>query len=204
MKEHILTATFLALSLVGCAKHDHEEPPTAPTTSPSSPSPRGSKLVYDGYGACYRVVGGKRMYADCPDSLLPPPPTDRLVYKYNGCQSVPKGQRVRCPEGGPTAILPGRTSIEKNGHRITLQMESLHCIESQGGQCPPHIPCDPAAPRTVPCPPELLPRLRGDLEPTRRQGDRCWFGAVEVACPEGRAVPATPSSQATGKAPVHP
>ncbi len=203
--KRILAAPFVVtLSVGGCARNDGgEKPPPAPAPAPAptptiaqapttrgpvpapAPAPGGSAsaLVYDGFASCYRELDGKKQYVDCPDALLPAAAPDRLVFKYGGqCKTAPDGKRVRCPDAGPTATLPDKTSLDKGGAWTSLQIGSLHCLQGVKMKCPPRAFCNPPPPRTVPCPPELLPKLRAGVAPTRRDGAHCFYGDVEVAC----------------------
>lgn len=198
--KRILAAPFVVtLSVGACARNDGGEkppPPPAPApapratptatpraAAPPSASATGGELVYDGVGSCYRDVGGKKAYAPCPEALLPAAPQDRLVFKYGGqCKTAPEGARVRCPDGGPTATLPDTTSLEKDGRWTSLQIGTLHCLQGTKMKCPPRAFCNPPPPRTVECPPELLPKLRAGVDPTRRDGDKCFYDGVQVAC----------------------
>lgn len=156
------------------------KPPPEPTTSSSA-----GELVYDGYGGCYRMVDGEKKYVpQCPDALLPEPPNDQLVYKHGAvCNRVPDGRTVRCPPGGPTAIVPEPSSIKVAGGSIGLRYGSLDCHRYEDMHCPPSVACNPPPPEPVTCPKELMPKLAAGVKPTKRDGTRCWFGAVEVTCP---------------------
>jgi hypothetical protein len=155
---------------------------SAPPLSSASTAPAAS-VVYNGYNCTEGKTGP---VADCPPSLLPAPPTDKLVYKkYDGCHRVPDGHLVRCPEKGPTAILPATLSVESSkGSKIELDEGALDCREFFSMTCPEGAKCNPPPPKTVPCPPELRPTLAAGVKPTKRQGNRCWFDLVEVVCPQ--------------------
>jgi hypothetical protein len=155
-------------------------PTAAPTASIASPE-NGDGVVFDGYSSCYRLEAGKKVYVPtCPDSALPEPPKDRVVYRYAGlCRSVPDDKAVRCPPGGPTLLLPEET---RKGD-VSLVIGSFGCHEFQSVSCPPQVACNPPPPRPVPCPPELLPKLGPSVKPTKTEGNRCWYRSVEVACP---------------------
>jgi hypothetical protein len=121
----------------------------------------------------------------CPDAVLPTAPRGSLVRVERGdhearCFVFPRDPaaehegRVRCPDGGPTVILPdpagtaGGTGVEQfDAYTDTCMMRF-----------------DGNPPRWVQdrCPPELLPRLAGGLEPTREDGGHCFYGDVEVRC----------------------
>lgn len=213
--KRILAAPFvMTLSVGGCARNDSgEKPPPVPAPAPTtqapgrpvptlvasttqSPTPApgapASTLVYDGFSSCYREVDGKKQYAECPAALLPVAASDRLVFKYGGqCKTAPDDKRVRCPDGGPTATLPEQTSVDKGGQWTSLQIGTLHCLQGVKTTCPPGVFCNPPPPHTVPCPPELLPKLRDGVAPTRRDGARCFYADVEVAC-DGTSKSAAP------------
>jgi hypothetical protein len=118
-------------------------------------------------------------------AALPPAPTDVLVYKnWDGCRTAPVGVQVQCPDGGPTAILADVDSVKDGDGSIELGKPSLKCFRRPPPiKCPPGVSCNPPAMETVPCPAALMPKLAAGLQPTKRDGARCWFGAVEVACP---------------------
>ena len=211
MKRMLAAPFVMTLSVGGCARNDGgEKPPPplpapapttqapippapiatapiapAPTTQSRTPAPGdpAGALVYDGFGSCYREVDGKKQYANCPDALLPVAASDRLVFKYGGqCKTAPDGKRVRCPDGGATATLPAQTSIDKGGQWTSLQIGTLHCLQGVKMKCPPRAFCNPPPPHAVQCPPELLPKLRDGVAPTRRDGARALYADVEVAC----------------------
>ena len=155
-------------------------------TSTTPPLPPDASLVNDGHGNCYALVGGQQVYAPrCPESLLEAPPADRLVFTWSDrCQRVPDGVTVRCPPGGPTALLPDPTSIRRGDEHVSLRIGDLTCLHGHDTPCAPGVNCNPPPPESVPCPPELLPRLAPGVKPTKSNGGRCWFDAVEVVCPK--------------------
>jgi hypothetical protein len=195
-----MAAPFVAtMTLAACTKNGDGskivgDPGTttdaATTTSANTPAPAPA-LTNDGYGGCYAMVDGEKKYAPkCPDALLAAPPTDQLVYQRGDqCNRVPDGVPVQCPAGGPTGILPDPDSVAIPGGSISLQYGTLVCLQGHFVKCPPGVMCNPPPPETVPCPPELLPKLSPGVKPTKRDGARCWFGQVEVACPASTTAP---------------
>jgi hypothetical protein len=188
-----LAAPFVAtMTLAACTKNgdgakivgDPGTPTDTATTTVADAAPAPA-LTNDGYGGCYAMVDGEKKYAPkCPEALLAPPPTGELTYKRGDeCNRVPDGIAVQCPSGGPTGILPDPDSVSIPGGSISLQYGTLHCLKGQFMKCPPGVMCNPPPPETIPCPPELLPKLSPGVPPTKRDGLHCWYGSVEVACP---------------------
>ena len=183
---------FVIVVSAGCAKSGETTSPVpTPTTSATTSAPTtaapppadATALVFED-GTCYRLIDGEKKYVECPESVLPKPPADQLVYK-NGtrCNRVPDGAPVQCPTGGPTATLPEPSSIKTATGSISLQYGSLKCLQGVDVQCPPDVNCNPPPPKVVPCPAALLPKLTAGVKPTKKEQERCWFGAAEVACP---------------------
>jgi hypothetical protein len=197
-----VAAPFVLVASAGCTKPGETITPVPATTTSASTktasadtpvatttataTPDTNDLVYDGYGGCYRVVGGEKKYVpQCPESMLPAAPTDQLVYQHGGqCKRVPDGNPVRCPASGPTVILPEPSSIKTATGSVSLQYGSLKCLQYVDVDCPPEVNCNPPKPDVVPCPASLMPKLAAGVKPTKKDQQHCWFGAAEVACPK--------------------
>ncbi len=195
-----LTAPFvvtLAANAASCAKPvigppipvDADTGRTALVEDAASKAPTNlsdDTLVHDGYGSCYRIgPKGDKVYApQCPESILPEPPKDRLVFRHGPyCQRVPDGRAVKCPANGPTAIVP-KTNTSASDPFVYLQYGTLECFRGHDVRCPEGVSCNPPPPRPVPCPLELMPSLAKGVEPTKQEGAQCWFGTVKVVCPK--------------------
>lgn len=209
MRKKSLAAPFVATIAAACARTgpapqpESPNPPAIPAPSASStgetassaaptaseaptpsaaPSGSTAAIVYEGYH-CAEGKGGP--IATCPDALLPAAPTNRLVYKkYDGCHRVPDGYLVRCPQNGPTAILPDPLMVDSGSSKVRLAEASLTCDQSFTIDCPPGAYCNPPPPKHIDCPASLMPKLAPGVKPTKRAGNRCWFDVVEVACPK--------------------
>lgn len=132
-------------------------------------------------------------------SVNPPTPADAavvvelldakagaIVYGDGGACFTGYQQAVKCPKGGAPFVVAA-LEVSAPGGRITLQEGQLACYQDQPLSCPEPPPgvamsCNPPGPTPIECPDELMPRLRRDLEPERKDG-KCTYQGVQVRCP---------------------
>jgi hypothetical protein len=183
----------VVITLAGCASHAPASVPAPARAHPiAKPRPRPTSHVVFRDPYCYRISpdGEQREEIDCPDALLPPAPSDRLIvrssYPTFGCYRVPgTGEdgtqgRVRCPPGGPTVIASDQILRTSSGVAITLEDRSLTCSRQVYANPPYWTPIER-------CPTALLPTLAHGVKPTRDDEDGCFWGDIEVQCDPPRA-----------------
>lgn len=160
-------------------------PATSDTAGAAASSSAGAVgvLTFDGFSSCYRTLPGsdEKKYEPCTDDVLPKPKPGDATYKDGAhCKLVPNGALVACPPGGAPIVLPETT----DDGLVGLRTDSLTCIQfSVAKTCPPGIHCNPPPPKTVPCPPALLPKLAPGVKPTKVDGTHCEYSGVVVKCP---------------------
>lgn len=212
----LLTASASCTERVEAPPLVREKAPQAvAATSPHPATPpkatgKTTPLAYsdEGTGACSRFVDGKEIYERCPESLLPEAPSDWAVSKAStgDCYRAGKsfGLHVKCPPGGPTAMLPEPSSMRLPDGSFVSVNHSLTCrLVPPPPKCPPNITCDVFG-RESPCPRELLPLLAPGVRPTKRVGARCWYFQTEVSCTTTRPeVGGKTGAPLKSKRPVH-
>jgi hypothetical protein len=192
MRRKALLAPFVATLAVACTKPVDATPEPVPTSKPKPktpeppPKPVGSgPIVFDNVSSCYQMADGEKVYLPrCPESVLPTPHKDHLVYKSDYCRSVPGNAVVQCPPGGATAEMPVPAAISTTDGSTYVDLGSMKCFRGVNVKCPPGLACNPPAPTPIDCPAALLPKLVGGTKPTKTSGGKCWFNTVEVACPK--------------------
>jgi hypothetical protein len=173
----------LVITLAGCASH---APPAPPHPHPHPrPHPRPTSHVVFRDPSCVRVSPDDvDQEVECPDALLPPAPSDRLIvhsqFPIDGCYEVHRPDdtelhRVRCPPGGPTVITSDRDVQTRRHVSIRIDEHTLGCEREVFANPPYWKPIDR-------CPTALLPTLAHGVKPTREEHDHCYWGDFEVQC----------------------
>lgn len=188
-----------------CMEEPHVDcpPPSVATCNPPAPvevpCPPGLLPALNGAhevtrrdgDRCFWKPGDREYEVTCPPPPPPKAPKGALVYLSAGVCYTPEDTydtiEVECPKSGPTITVPEHDAVLVGNLRVYLREPELACYGAVDGACPPPPPgtgrsCNPPPPRPVECPPELMPILREDLEPERKDG-KCWHGAIQVRCP---------------------
>src|SRR5688500_2587309 len=81
------------------------------------------------------------------------------------------------PKPEPEPIDPKTTTTVR-------RMDDGTCQEFTSVECPPQVMCNPPPPRTVDCPPDLLPDAKVPDNVHARTDGTCWEHA-KMKCPKG-------------------
>jgi hypothetical protein len=137
---------------------------------------------------CYQIDDtGQRQWADCPEHVLPPAPSDRLIHQQ-GAFCFPVGAsggrgRVTCPPGGPTVAFAEIRDKELGaGKHVGFREWDLSCDTWVETRCSPDRTCNPPPPQPIECPEEMLPRLINGAKPTSQKDGKCFWESYQVSC----------------------
>jgi len=181
----VFAAPFVVtVALGGCKQADDDaaskpppraKPDAAMSRNPPMPTPDAQVAVVVPPDAAAKVV------VELPDAK-----PGAIVYGQDGACFTGFRVPVKCPADGAPILLT-KLVLDDPIPWIYLQEGQLACFREQPYDCPVQPPgvavsCNPPAPLPVECPDELMPRLRADLEPDRKDG-KCTYQGVQVRCP---------------------
>jgi hypothetical protein len=194
------TAPFVVVVAVGPGCRTPQRAPAPPVPECAKPTfyetvqvpvPSGVGEIFFHDPICeWLDVHGEWHSEVCPEDLLPPAPTDRLIVDDTGgdwvwCFVVRpwpddpdawKEGRVRCPDGGPTAVIPDPSEVTIGADRIQISNRTLTCSRYVFANPPYWHPVEK-------CPAPLLPSLINGATVTDRVGTECFWNDVRVRCP---------------------